>query len=94
MRLLNVRLDADDARIAADLRQDGVQLSRIVREALRAAHATVRGPGRRRRRPSAIMADIYAQLPDPPDLAPARYDLRDRRSVRRAITKRIRGRLG
>jgi hypothetical protein len=31
------------------------------------------------------MAKIYAQCPDPPGLAWRRFDLRDRRSVRRAI---------
>ncbi len=85
MRLLNVRLGPEDSRIAAELRKQGVQLSRVVREALRAAY-TVRSAGRsRRRRASDIMADIYAHFPDPPGLARRRFDLRDRQSARRAI---------
>ena len=92
MRLLNVRLGPEDSRIAAELRKEGVQLSRVVREALRAAH-TVGGASRsRRRRASDIMAEIYAQFPDPPGLARRRFDLRDRRSARRAIAARAKRR--
>ena len=92
MRLLNVRLGPEDSRIAAELRKEGVQLSRVVREALRAAH-TVGGASRsRRRRASDIMAEIYAQFPDPPGLARRRFDLRHRRSARRAIAARAKRR--
>lgn len=92
MKLLNVRLGAEDTRIATELRKEGIQLSSIVREALRAAHAVRRPSGRRRRRASDIMAEIYAQCPDPPRLARHRVDLRDRRSVRRAIVARAKRR--
>lgn len=85
MRLLNVRLGPEDARIAAELRRAGIQLSRVVRDALRAAHSGRGRGGRPRRRASEIMAEIYAQCPDPPRLKRRRVDLRDRRSVRRAI---------
>lgn len=85
MKLLNVRLGPEDARIAAELRREGVRLSRIVREALRAAHAGRRAGRSRRLRASDVMAEIYACLPDPPGLARRRVDLRDRQSVRRAI---------
>ena len=91
MKLLNVRLGPEDARIAAELRKHGVELSSVVREAIRAAYSARPRRGGRRRA-SDIMADIYAQIPDPPRLAPARYDLRDRRSVRRAIADRLRRR--
>ena len=91
MKLLNVRLGPEDARIAAELRKHGVELSGVVRAAIRAAYsARARMGGRRRARD--IMAAIYAQTPDPPRLAPARYDLRDRHSVRRAIAGRLRRR--
>lgn len=92
MRLLNVRLGPEDSRIAAELRKDGIQLSRVVRDALRAAHSARGGSGRRRRRASDIMAEIYAQCPDPPGLGRRRVDLRDRRSVRRAILARAKRR--
>jgi len=92
VKLLNVRLGPEDSRIAAELRKHGVELSGVVREAIRAAYAGLARKGRRRRRASEIMAAIYAQIPDPPGLAPPRYDLRDRRSVRRTITARLRQR--
>jgi post-segregation antitoxin (ccd killing protein) len=90
MKLINVRLGTEDARLAARLRKDGIQISRVVREAIRAAyHDRVEGRPRRRR-PSEIMAEIYAALPDPPGLPPRRYDLRDPSSVRRQILARRR----
>lgn len=89
VKLLHVRLGPEDSRIAAELRKHGVELSSVVREAIRAAYSARARKGRRRRRASEIMADIYAQIPDPPGFAPPPYDLRDRRSVRRAITARL-----
>jgi predicted nucleic acid-binding protein len=48
--LLNVRLSPDDARRAAELREEGVQISDVVREAIRAEYLRRRpgGPGNRR----------------------------------------------
>ncbi len=89
MKLLNVRLDADDARLVSQLRQAGVEISGIVREAIRAEHG--RRVGRRGRpRPAEVMAAIYAALPDPPGLPRRRYDMRDRRAARRAIVRKLR----
>ena len=93
MRLLNVRLSPEDSRIAAELRKEGIRLSHVVREALRAAHAARGAGGRRRRRASDVMAEIYAQLPDPPGPALRSVDHRDRRSARRAIVARVKRRL-
>ena len=92
MKLLNVRLGPEDARLAAELRKHGVELSSVVREAIRTAYSARARKGKGRRRASEIMAEIYAQIPDPPGLALPRYDLRDRRRVRRAITARLRRR--
>ena len=92
MKVLNVRLAPEDARIAAELRKHGVELSSVVREALRGAYAARAGKGRGRRRASEIMAAIYAEISDPPRVAGPRHDLRDRRRVRRAITARLRQR--
>ena len=78
--------------MAAELRKHGVELSSVVREALRGAYSARAGKGRRRQRASEIMAEIYAEIPDPPRVARPRYDLRDRRRVRRAITARLRQR--
>jgi hypothetical protein len=92
VKLLNVRLGPDDARLAAQLREAGVPISRIVREALRTAHerhAAVRGP---RRRPSQIMAEIYRDHPDPPGTRRGKRDLTVRAAVRREIRRRLRRR--
>jgi hypothetical protein len=89
MALLNVRLDADDARRVADLRRDGVQISQLVREAIRTEHelrSRRRGAGRD---PVALIERIYADYPDTPDVRPRKYDLRNRRAVRRAIVRRL-----
>jgi hypothetical protein len=87
MALLNVRLDAEDVRRVADLRRDGVQISEVVREAIRARHAD---RGRRAARDAgAVMARIYADHPDTPDVRARGYDLRDRRAVRRVIAARL-----
>lgn len=90
MKLLNVRLDTDDARRAAELRQAGVQISRLVRDAIRVEHARHLGAHRNRRTAKQTMARIYAEHPDPPRRPHRRLDLRDRRAVRRAISKRWR----
>lgn len=92
MKLLNVRLEDDDARMAARLREEGIQLSTVVRAAIRAAYDQ-RARGRKGpRRLSAIMGEIYAAVPDGPRRVPLRYDLRDRKSVRRAILAQLRRR--
>jgi len=93
MPLLNVRLSADDARRAAELREDGIQISDIVREAIRAeylrrrdAHASTR------RRPSLIVSEILAALPDPEGPRRPVVDTTDRRAVRRHIADKLRSR--
>jgi post-segregation antitoxin (ccd killing protein) len=91
MPLVNVRLDADDARLAADLRGAGVPISRVVREAIRAEHARRMGLVRRSRRPSQIVKEIIASLPDLEDMA-GRIDPSDRRAVQRHIVARLRSR--
>lgn len=90
MAVLNVRLSAEDERRAKALKRAGVQLSNIVREAIRAEHE--RRLGRRSERESAreVMAKIYAAHPDPPD-SPARpYAMDDRRAARQAILAKLR----
>jgi hypothetical protein len=90
--LFNVRLDDDDARRAKELREAGVPIARIVRNAIRAEHE-YRVTGRvRRQTPRKIMARIYAEHPDPPGTPKPRVDLRDRRAVRKAIVRRLRRR--
>ena len=89
MKLLNVRLGPEDARMAATLRQHGVQVSRVVRQAIRAEYARRLAGRAQGRRASDIVVDIYAAHPDPADLPPREYDVHDRQGARRAIRKRL-----
>src|SRR5580704_153014 len=90
--LLNVRLSPDDARRAAELREEGVQISDVVREAIRAEYLR-RRPGRPgNRRPSLIVKEILAALPDPAETPPRVVDPADRHAVRRHIAAKLRGR--
>jgi hypothetical protein len=92
MKLLNVRLTPDDRRMAAALRSEGIRLSDVVRDAIRETYERRVGRRADRRRPSEILATIYAALPDPPGLARREYDLDDRRAARHAIRTRLRRR--
>jgi hypothetical protein len=94
MKLLNVRLNPEDARMAEHLRRGGVAISAIVRDAIRAAYDRQVTGRRSGRRAKDIMADIYRQYPDPPNLPPREFDVHDRRSARRAILKRLQQRRG
>jgi hypothetical protein len=87
VKLLNVRLGPEDARIVSELRRDGVQISRLVREALHSEYRARQRAAAKPRRPSDIVAEIYAECPDPPNSPRSRVDLRDRHSVRRAIVR-------
>jgi hypothetical protein len=69
-RLVNVRLDAERARKVQRLRERGVTLSAVVREAIDERFASL-GQSAARRDVQAIITRIFEQHPDPPDL-PAR----------------------
>jgi len=88
--LLNVRLDPEDARRVAALKRAGVKLAPIVRDAIRAEHERRLGGKLAGRKARAIMEAIYAETPDPPGLRQRSYDVRDARSARRAIRRKIR----
>ena len=91
MPLLNVRLSPDDARRAAALREDGIQISDVVREAIRAEYLR-RRPGKLgRRRPSLLVKEILAALPDPAAIPSPAVDTTDSRAVRRRIAAKLRG---
>jgi hypothetical protein len=92
MKLLNVRLAPEDARMVAHLKQEGVQLSGVVREAIRVAYDQRVRRRTRPRRLSALIEEIYLAVPDRAGLRRPGYDLRDRKSVRRAIAARLRRR--
>jgi post-segregation antitoxin (ccd killing protein) len=87
--LLNVRLDAEDKRLADDLREEGIPISRIVREAIRAEHARRVGTRRRKRKPSELIAELYERFPDEPGAKGHGIDTTDRRAVQRFIAARL-----
>jgi hypothetical protein len=90
--LLSVRLSPDDARRAAELREDGVQISDVVREAIRAEYLRRRPDRPANRRPSLIVKEIIDALPDPEELPPRAVAPTDRKGVRRHVAAKLRGR--
>jgi hypothetical protein len=88
-RLVNVRLDEERVRKAQALRERGVALSDVVREAIDERFAAI---GRSDSPPDvrAIVREIFDRYPDPPGLAPRDYDIHDRRAARAAILRKLR----
>ncbi len=91
---LNVRLGAEEARMAAALREAGVPISALVRDAIRAEYERRIARPSTARLPSQIMADILAALPDPADLAPRSFASNDRRAVTAHIAAKLARRRG
>ena len=88
MKLLNVKLEDSDVAKVTALRSGGVNISDLVRRAIRGEYQRRNG----KRRPDDIeklLAGIYAAHPIPPGVRRPKIDLRDRHAVRRAIVARI-----
>jgi hypothetical protein len=88
-RLVNVRLDEERVRKVQALRERGVALSDVVREAIDERFAALR----QSESPpdvGAIVRGIFDRYPDPVDLAPRDYDVHDRRAARAAILRKLR----
>jgi hypothetical protein len=88
MKLLNVKLEDSDVAKVAALRGGGVNISDLVRHAIRGEYERRNG----KRRPGDIeklLASIYAAHPIPPGVRRPKVDLRDRHAVRRAIAARV-----
>jgi hypothetical protein len=88
-RLVNVRLDEERTRKARALRASGITVSDLLREAIDRRYEQVLG-SRKGLDVAAIMRRIFAENPDPPDLAPRGYDVHDRRAARRVVRGRLR----
>src|SRR5258707_9662519 len=89
MKLLNVRLNEEDARIAAQLRRAGVEISSLVREAIRSEYERRRKHKRDGRTASQIIEEIFAKYPDPPDVPVRDYDVHDAKQARAAIVAKL-----
>ena len=87
-RLINVRLDSERLRKAQTLRERGVNLSDVVREAIDERFLQLRSE----REPDVktLMRRIFEQYPDPAGLPLRNYDVHDRRAARGAILRKIR----
>jgi len=90
-RLVNVRLDAERARKVQRLRERGLTLSDVIREAIDERFASL-GHSGGARDVSAIITRIFEKYPDPADLPARRYDVHNRRAARRAILRKLRSR--
>ena len=88
-RLVNVRLDAERIRKAQTLRERGITLSDLVREAIDQRFLELR---RAAAQPDVrtIIQRIHELYPDPADLPAREYDVHDRRAARGAILRRLR----
>lgn len=88
-KLLNVRLNVEDAQKVDFLRQTGVEISELVRGAIREEYA------RRSRRPKTpeeiqkMLERLHAKYPIPHDLPPRTYNVHDRKEARQAIVEHL-----
>ena len=87
--LVNVRLEVEDAQRVKALRDAGVPLSTLVRDAIRSEYDRRIGTGSRRKA-SAILSEILTALPDEPDTSGPSVDTRDRRAVRAHVKAKLR----
>ena len=90
MSLLNVRLTKADEAAVRILKRSRVEVSTVVREALR------READRHRPRTAAstieLLAEIFEQFPEPDHVETRRLDPLDRRAVAKAVRARLRRR--
>jgi hypothetical protein len=87
-RLVNVRLDPERLRKARMLRERGIRLSDVVREAIDEQFLQLRP--QEKDDAKALIRRIFEQYPDPPGLPPREYDVHDRSAARQAILRKLR----
>jgi len=84
-RLMNVRLDSERLRKARALRERGVRLSDVVREAIDERFLRLQSESKRELKTT--IRRIFEQYPDPPGLPPRGYDVHDRQAARKAVLR-------
>ena len=87
--LINVRLDSERLRKARILRERGVTLSNVVREAIDERFLRLRPEPRPDLK--VVVERIFEKYPDPVDLPTRDYDVHDRREARQAIVRKLCG---
>jgi hypothetical protein len=90
-RLLNVRLDPDRIRKACRLREAGISVSEVVREAIDVRFEALDRPLGGREAVARVRWILDAH-PDPALLPARTYDVHDAREARAAIARRVRRR--
>jgi Arc/MetJ-type ribon-helix-helix transcriptional regulator len=90
MRLLNVRLSDEDARLAKELRDRGISVSDVVRAAIRAEATRARAP--ETLDVAQLLREMQQRHPTPPDATRVVAISRDRRAVQSAVRAKLRGR--
>jgi hypothetical protein len=88
-RLINVRLDEERFRRAQALRERGMALSDVVREAIDERFMALRQSDAERD-VKAVVRDVFERYPDPADLPLREYDVHDRHAARRATLRTLR----
>ena len=87
-RLVNVRLDEERLRKARKLREEGVTLSDLVREAIDKRFEEI-DKAAQPLGTAAIVERIFDRYPDPPELPPRDYEVADARAARNAIVRKL-----
>ena len=88
VRLINVRLDEERLRKAQQLREKGIVLSDVVREAIDARYDAMRKPADARDT-DALLARVHERHPAPKGTRARGYSVHDAREARAAIRKRL-----
>jgi len=86
--LINVRLDSERLRRVRTLRERGVRLSDIVRQAIDDRFLQLRSESGADAK--TLIRRMFEQFPDPPGLPARGYNVHDRRAARQAILRQIR----
>jgi hypothetical protein len=88
MKLLNIRLNDEDAKVVARLRRQGVNISSFVRDALRSEDKRRHGTGK----PldvDPMLEEIYRKHPEPAGYKPRDYNVHDAAQARQAIINHL-----
>ena len=89
MSVFNMRLSSSDEKIIKSLRDDGVVIADVVRDAIRKEHELRQQRPRTPKEVRQLIASIEAAHPLPADLPPQPVNTLDRKAVRAYIAARI-----
>lgn len=90
MKLVNMRLNGEDAVKLAALRRRGVQASALFREAVRSAYDRTMKKSKGIKDVHAYFRELYARYPKPPNTPPREFDPHDRLARQEWIARHLR----